>query len=327
MVVCAGALALAVSIASCGSKAGQSADESGAGSYPSKPITLIVQAEAGGTSDLVARTAAGLMEKTLDTSIVVENRPGAAGSTAMNYVAKQPADGYTLGYLPVEVSYLGKAGYPSIDPKNYTYIGQTNQVASTLAVRADSKWKTVDDFVAAAKADPGSLSVGNSGPGSIWHIATGAIEKEAGVDLNPVPFDGGAPAVGALVGGKIDAVTVGTSEVLSNVKSGKLRALAVLSDDRATQLPKVPTAAQQGHDIQVLAWGGFGAPKGTPPKVIDTLAAALKKAVASKDFKSKLANTGNDPVWRGPKEFKTFVLNESDQYQSIVQDLDLPKND
>lgn len=320
-------LAVALTVSACGSKAGKSSGDAGSGKYPSKPLTLIVQADAGGTSDLVARTAAGLMEKSLGESIVVENRPGAAGSTAMNYVAKQPADGYTVGYLPVEVSYLAKAGYPSVDPENYTYIGQTNQVAAALAVRADSDLKTLDDFIKAAKAKPGSMSVGNSGPGSIWHIATGAIEQDAHVKLNPVPFDGGAPAVAALMGGKIDAVTVGTSEVLSNVKSGDLRVLAVLSDERAAQLPKVQTAAQQGHDIQVLAWGGLGVPKGTPQPVVDKLSAALQKAVASPEFKSKLAKTGNDPVWRGPDQFQKFVLSESARYQSIVQDLDLPTDD
>jgi len=178
-------VALALAVAACG----PSVSGSGGGTedYPSEDIRLIVQAEAGGTSDLTARTAAGIAEKKLGTNIVVENRPGAAGSIAMKQVASAQPDGYTLGYLPVEVSMLQYLGY-DVKPSDYAMIAQGVQVPATLTVRADSPYETMEDFVRAAKEQPNQMSVGNSGPGSIWHAATGAVEQEAGVELDERGF-------------------------------------------------------------------------------------------------------------------------------------------
>lgn len=313
-------VALALAVAACGPSVGGSGGETE--DYPSEDIRLIVQAEAGGTSDLTARTAAGIAEKKLGTNIVVENRPGAAGSIAMKQVASAQPDGYTLGYLPVEVSMLQYLGY-DVKPSDYAMIAQGVQVPATLTVRADSPYETMEDFVRAAKEQPNQMSVGNSGPGSIWHAATGAVEQEAGVELEPVPFDGGAPAAAALIAGDLDAVTVGVGEVLPGVEAGDLRTLAVLDEKPAPQLPEVPTAKEAGYEVEVLAWGGFGAPADTPEAVIDELNKAFREAVESEDYTQALAETGNQAAYKGPEEFASYARSQAEVFGRIIPDLEI----
>lgn len=300
------------------------ADPEGSQDYPREDIQLIVQAKAGGTSDLVARTVATALEPKLGQKIVVENRPGASGSIAMSYVAGQRPDGYTIGYLPVEVSMLQHLGY-EVKPDQFAMIAGAISLPAVLTVPADSPYQTLEDFLAAAKARPGELTVGNAGPGSIWHAATGAVEQAGGVRLRPVPFDGGAPAVTALLGKKIDAVSVGASEVLSGVKAGDLRALAVLADKRNPQLPEVPTAKEAGLDAVMSAWGGFGAPAGTPQPVVDRLTAEIKTVVTSVEFTDAMAKQGVETVYRDPQAFTAFAAEQSEVFGQIVPRLGVQK--
>ncbi|MEA2247987.1 MAG: putative tricarboxylic transport rane protein [Solirubrobacteraceae bacterium] len=312
---------MAAVAAGCGAdeKSGGGGGGGAAANFPNKELHLIVQAKPGGTSDLVARTVAKDVEKQLGQKIVVENKPGASGSIAMNFVASQRPDGYTIGYLPVEMTMLQYLGYENVKPERYSLIAQANSVPSVLTVNADSPHKTLDDFIQAAKKK--QFSVGNSGPGSIWHAATGAVEQAAGVKLRPVPFDGGAPAVVALLGNKIDATTVGVPEILSGVKSGKLRALAVLADERNVQLPDVPTAKEAGLDTVITAWGGFGAPKGTPQPVVDKLATAFKAAISKPSFQQAMKNQGVQALYRDPEAFTTYANEQSQQFSQIVPKL------
>jgi tripartite-type tricarboxylate transporter receptor subunit TctC len=290
-----------------------------AADYPTKEIKLIVQARPGGTSDLVARTVATDLEKELGQQIVVENMPGASGSLAMNFVASQQPDGYTIGYLPVELAMLEYLGFENVKPDRFALIAQANSVPATVTVNASSPHQTLQDFLTAAKST--QFSVGNSGPGSIWHAASAALEQAAGVKFTPVPFDGGAPAIVALLGNKIDAATVGIPEILSGYNSGELRALAVLADERNPQLPDVPTAKEAGVDVTITAWGGFGAPEGTPEPVVDKLAAGFEKVVTSQAFKDAMAKQGVEALYRDPAEFTAFVEEQSEQFAKIVPTL------
>lgn len=313
-------LGLAAVASGCGANDEPAADGGGAAAgFPDKEITLIVQAAPGGTSDLVARTVAKGAEEDLGQKIVVENRPGASGSLAMNFVAGQEPDGYTIGYLPVEVAMLQYLGYENVEPDRFAMIAQANSVPAAITVNADSPYKTLQEFLDAAGSK--QFSVGNSGPGSIWHAATGAVEQAAGVEFRPVPFDGGAPAVAALLGDKIDAATVGVSEVLSGVESGKLRALAVLADERNARLPDVPTAKEAGLDAVITAWGGFGAPKGTPQAVVDRLSGAFEAAISSASFAETMEKQGVEALYRDPAEFTAYVDEQVQQFAEIVPNL------
>ncbi len=183
-------LAALVTVAGCADRGATVED---AADYPSKDVTLIVPYQAGGASDLAARTLANQMEQHLGTNIIVENRTGGAGSVGLQHLAEAHADGYTIGYLPVETVMLGFQGY-DIDPANYDLIGQMVSVPATIAVPADSPYQTLDDLLKAAEEAPGTITVSNSGAGSIWEATTTALGEATGTEFKPVPFDGGAPA-------------------------------------------------------------------------------------------------------------------------------------
>jgi tripartite-type tricarboxylate transporter receptor subunit TctC len=308
--------ALVVLAASCAGD--RTADTADGDDYPSKDLHLIVQAAAGGASDMTARALAKEMETALGRSIVVENRPGASGSTAMKYVASQSPDGYTIGYLPVEVSMLGHRGY-EVKPEAYTLLGQVVNVPAVIVVPANSPHKSLDDLLAAAKSRPGQVSVSNSGPGSIWEAATTLLGKAAQATFKPVPFDGGAPAVAAAAGGKVDAAMAGASEVAPHVKDGRVRALAILAAERSPQLPDVATAAQLGHDVAVGGWGGIGAPASLPDATRQKLVEAVKKAAESESFTGTISDAGAFPTYKNPEEFTTFAKSEYERFGTVLK--------
>ena len=166
---------------------------------------------------------------------------------------------------------LKALGFTDLSTDDFRFIGRAMTIPAAVTVRADAPWDTFEDFVNYAKEHPGEIQVGNSGTGSIWHIAAASIEKECGVQFTHVPFDGAAPAVAALLGGNIQAVTVSPSEVKNNVDSGDFKVLCVLGESRSSVVPDVPTAQELGIDITIQGWGGFAVPKDTPQAVIDIL--------------------------------------------------------
>ena len=297
------------------------ADRSDGGSedeeFPTDSITMVVPYDAGGASDLAARTLASEMEDELGQSIVVENRTGGAGSVGLEYLAGQEANGYTIGYLPVETVMLGHQGY-DIDPDAYDTLGQMVSVPATIAVPEDSEYETLDDLLEAAQDE--ELSVSNSGTGSIWHAATTALNEEAGTQLDPVPFDGGAPAVNAAAGGQVDAVVAGVSETVAAADDGRIRVLAVLDSERAESLPDVPTAEELGHDVVIGGWGAIGAPAGLSDSVRDQLAEAVSTAAQSEEFVEIIETSGNVPVDVSPEDFQPFYEEENTRFEEIFSE-------
>lgn len=304
----------AIALAGCANRGSEATTQSG--DFPSKSITMVVPYAAGGASDLSARTLAAEMEKKLGQSIVVENRVGGAGSVGLTYLSARPADGYTIGYLPVETVMLGHQGY-DIDPARYDLLGQIVSVPATIAVPANSPYKSLQDLIDAAKAKPGTITVANSGAGSIWQAATKALNKSAGVELKPVPFDGGAPAVNAAIAGQVDAVAAGVSETSVAAGDGRLRVLAILNDKASAALPGVATAKELGTDISIGGWGAVGTPAGLPGEVRDALAAAVKTAAESESFTSVIKKSGNLPVYETPEAFKTFYDTEAKRFSTL----------
>lgn len=308
------------SLAACGSKpaasaapaASKAADEASAAptsDFPGgKQINLIIQANPGGLSDTNARAIAQLVQDDLGVPVVCQNKPGASGAVAMSYLQASAADGYTIGYLPVELTMVQSLGYASdIQPDAFDLIYGCNIQPAAITVRADSGWNSIEDLVAYCKENPGALKVGTSGTGSIWHIAGDAFAQAAELDVNMVPFDGAAPAVTGLLGGHVDMVPVSESEVASGVASGELKILAVCSADRSTFNPDVPTLQELGFDVDVTAWGGFGLPKGTPDDVKEVLYASFEKAVNSDTFKELAASKEYSPMLKDHTEFAAFA--------------------
>ncbi|MFI7025504.1 tripartite tricarboxylate transporter substrate binding protein [Micromonospora sp. NPDC049900] len=284
--------------------------------FPEKDLTLVVHAAAGGGSDLTARTLAKELEADLGRSIVVENRTGGGGRVGLTYLKGRPADGYSIGFIPVEVAMLGHQG-ADIAPEQFTVLGQVMNAPATLSVPTNSPYQSLDDLLAAAKREPGTITVSNSGAGAIWEAATLALGEAAGATFKPVPYDGGAPAVAAGVSGEVQAVMAGVSESAAAAGNNQLRILAVLAPERVSSLPDVSTAKEQGVDVVIGGWGLMGAPAGLPDEVRQRLADAVRKAASSEAFKDVMTKAGNTPLATSPDEASQFAQTEYDRFGQI----------
>jgi tripartite-type tricarboxylate transporter receptor subunit TctC len=314
--VTATAALLVGGLAACSSEGGTSAEGGeSSSSFPEGDINFIVQAAAGGGSDLSSRALSAELEGILGTSIVVENRPGASGSTAMQYVAGQEADGYTIGFAPVEVAMLEHLGFDVL-PENYDFLGQVMFSPGVIAVPADSPYDSLDDLVEASQDTP--ITVANAGAGSIWEAATLGLAEEADAQLTPVPFDGGAPAVAAALGNQVDAVVAGAGETVQASTDGTLKVLALFNDEEHPMLEGVPTAESEGYDLQFGGWGGIYAPAGLPDDVKKTLTDAIAEAAESDGFTEAITPSGALPTYKTPEEFTAFVESESDRFEGLL---------
>jgi tripartite-type tricarboxylate transporter receptor subunit TctC len=293
--------------------------------YPAKQIRLIVQANPGGSSDVNCRTIAPGLEKALGVPVVVENRPGGGGGVALTWGAAQPPDGYVVLHTPNDIAMLKPTGSADVTPDDYAFICRTAVQGASIAVKSDSKYKTFQDFMDDVRARPGQVTVGNSGIGAVWHLAAVQLENATGVKFSHIPFEGGAPAVTAAMGGHLDAVVASPAEVVPQVQGGDLRLLAIFYDDRIPLFPDIPTLKELGINLSVLAYLGFGVPKGTPQAVIDTLAGAFKESYDSPLFQDMLKSRALEPGWMGPEEYSRFVHGEFDKYMKLAPEI-LGKN-
>lgn len=325
------AAAMSLTLVACGGSktpaASGSASSGGSSSaetvdFPgNKQVSLIVPYSAGGASDTVARIYASELEQSLGTSIVVSNVTGASGAIGLEQVRNSNPDGYTIAYMPVESTMLKALGFTDLSTDDFRFIGRAMTIPAAVTVRADAPWDTFEDFVNYAKEHPGEIQVGNSGTGSIWHIAAASIEKECGVQFTHVPFDGAAPAVAALLGGNIQAVTVSPSEVKNNVDSGDFKVLCVLGESNSSVVPDVPTAQELGIDITIQGWGGFAVPKDTPQAVIDILEKASETAINSDSVKKTLADRGYEHAYLSGSDMDQKASEELAYYSELIPEL------
>ncbi|WP_323014685.1 tripartite tricarboxylate transporter substrate binding protein [Devosia sp.] len=284
--------------------------------FPSKDITFVVQAAAGGASDRTSRAIASELEKDLGVSVIVENRPGASGTVAFAHVAEQPADGYTIGFGPVEFAIAEHIGY-DFNREDYTYLGQVMNSPVVLAVAANSPYNTLADFIEAAKEK--ELSVSNSGAASAFAATAFTLAQMTGAKITPVPFDGGAPAVAAALGNHVDAVTAGAGETAAAFADGSLKVLAIFDEEEHPRFPGVKTAAEQGYDLSFGAWGGVYGPAGIPADVKAILEASIKKAAASQTFLDAVTPAGILPAYKSGDEWKAFVDAEAARYAEVLK--------
>jgi tripartite-type tricarboxylate transporter receptor subunit TctC len=229
----------------------------------------------------------------------------------MSRVARSAPDGYTLSYVPIELAMHNALKLSELGPDSFEFVGQATMVPAALTVPVDAPYNTVADFIKYAKENPGKVRVGNSGMGSIWHIAASALENDQGVAFNHIPFGGAALAVAALMGKHIEAVTVNAGEVKAGVDVGKLKILAVMTPERDPAFPNVPTLIESGIDLEFAGWGAFAAPRGTPQPILDRLGTALQKAASTGEFKEFITSMGMVVQYRNPEDCRKFV---DDQY-------------
>ena len=290
-------------------------EESAESTFPEKDIRLIIQANPGGGSDLSSRALASELEDILGVSVIAENMPGASGALAMEFVGAQPADGYVIGFGPVEIAMLNTTQGADVLPENYDLLGQIMLAPGVVSVSANSDIETLEDLV--AQAESGAVTVANSGAGSIWEAATLGLGEQAGVQFTPVPYDGGATAVAAAASGETVAAVSGLGEALA--QEGAVRILAILHDERHPDVEEVPTAQEAiGEEVVFGGWGGIYAPAGLPDDVHDILESAIAEAVASDGYQEFQASAGNLVVYRDSAEFTTFVEEQFTLFQDLL---------
>jgi tripartite-type tricarboxylate transporter receptor subunit TctC len=292
--------------------------------YPSKPITLVVPFPPGGVADIVARPFAEALSRTLNTPVVIDNKPGAGGGIGMAYVAKSKPDGYTLllalssiAILPTSDTVSGRAPMYQLD--QLIPLARLTADPTVLAVRADSPWKTLDEFIADAKKRPGGIAYGSSGNYGTMHVPMEMFAAAAGIKLLHVPYTGAGPAVIGLLSGNIEAIASGPSTVIQHVKAGKLRVLASWGDKRLASLPEVPTFVELGYDAVFFQWSGLFAPAGTPEPVVARLASAAKVAAADPRFVGSLAAVDTPVQYMDATELQRFLDADAKKLGDVVR--------
>lgn len=317
-------MASALLLAACGgndSNEKSSGTESGGSDFPNKAIELIVPYAAGGGTDTLARSFADLAKEDIGESIAVVNREGGGGAVGMQNGATSKADGYTVSMVTVELLTLPHSGLAQFTHEDFQPVALLNEDSAAITVKADAPWNTIEEFIEASKE--GKLKVGNSGTGAIWHLAAAAFEKETDTKLNHIPFEGAAPAVTALLGGHIDAVSVSPAEVISQVEAGELKVLAVMADEKVEALPEVPTLKEKGIDLSIGTWRGLAVPKDTPADVVSKLEKSFGETVQSEEFKASLDNLNLGYRYENVEGFKTLLEEQNQLFGDLIPSLKL----
>ena len=292
--------------------------------YPTRAITMIVPFPPGGVADITARPLAEVMGRHLGQTVVVENKPGAGGGLGMHYVANARPDGYTvlmalssISISPEADKVLGRE--PMFQLAQRVPIARFTADPTVLAVRADSPWKSVKDMLDAAKKAPGSIPYGSSGNYGTMHVPMEMLAGAGNVKMLHVPFTGAGPAVVALLGGQVQALSTGPSSVMGHIKGGKVRVLATWGESRHPALPDVPTLKELGYDAQFSQWTGLFVPAGTPEPVIAKLREAARFAVEDAAFKASLAKVETPIQYLDQPQFRSFWDNDARKLADVVK--------
>ena len=290
--------------------------------YPEKPVRIVVAYAPGGAVDVVARRLAQKLTEQTGQTFLVENKPGATGLIGTQSVTRSPADGYTLLAIDNTYSILPYAfkKLPWDHEKDLVPITVSIFTPVMVVVRTDSKYKDLAALLADARANPDKLTYGTGGAGSAPHFSTEAFQQTAGIKLTHVPYKGAGDAMTGLISGQIDMLLLSTPSVASQIKGGKVRALAVTGKKRLAAFPDVPTFAEAGvAGYGVVNWSGLAAPKGTPPDIVTRLHAEVKKALESADMKEFLAGLSAEPGGLDPAGFSRLIKDETSRWAAVAQ--------
>jgi len=293
-----------------------------AADYPTKPITLYVGYAAGGATDTAARIVTNQVNKHLDQPIIVNNKPGGGSAVAADFVAKSKPDGYSLFN-----STITTVIQTVINPNNpfkiteFTPIVGLYSMPLVIVVKGDSKFNTIEELIDFAKKNPNKLNMGTPGVNSVHHFALELFKKEAGIEVNHIPFQGDAPGVVGVMGGHVDAAFLGLVAVAEHMKGGTMKGLVMTTAKRSPQFPNLPTMAEKGFPKtgQIFSWGGVFAPAGLPGAILEKLSTAYQKAAPSREVISQLEKVGFTATYMNAKEFDRFVKEEHKRLSDIAQ--------
>ena len=293
--------------------------------YPTKPVTMIAPFPPGGVADIVGRPLAASLEKALKQPVLVVNRPGAGGAVGTTAAAKAAPDGYTIlmslssiSIFPVSDPINGKpAPYQLSD---FAPIALVTADPTVLVVAADGPYKTIQDFIASAKAFPNKMNYSSSGVYGTLHVAMEMFANAAGIKLFHIPYQGGGPAVAALLGGQVHALASGPAAAIGQIKGGKMRALAGWGDQRLPLMPELPTFKELGFkDVEFYIWSGVFAPAATPAPIVQRLRDAVRAAVADPQFKGTMEKVQTPVNYLDAPEFRTFLARDAARLKVAVE--------
>jgi tripartite-type tricarboxylate transporter receptor subunit TctC len=289
--------------------------------YPTRPVRIIVASGPGGAPDIVARLMGPWLSERLGQQFVVDNRPGGGSNIGTEVVVRAPADGYTL----LMVGTPGAINATLYDKLNFVFLRDIAPVAGiirfplVMAVHPSVPAKKVPEFVAYAKANPGKISMGSPGVGTSPHVAGELFKMMAGVDMVHVPYRGGAAVLSDLLGGQVQVLFGTTSLTVEQIRTAKLRALAVTTATRSEVLPDVPTVGEFVPGYEASGWYGIGAPKGTPVEIIDMLNKEINAALGDPKMKARLADLGGTPLLGSPADFGKLIADETEKWATVVK--------
>lgn len=292
--------------------------------FPSKPLRIVVPFAAGGPTDLMARTIGKTMSQSLGQPVIIDNKSGGGGVIALGEVARAPADGYTLVF-PSILSVTNPAlmpNYPYDMARDFDPVTVVGFIPHALVVRPDFPAKTLANLVAMAKDRPGTLAYGSSGNGTSAHLAGAMFAQIAGINVTHVPYRGSSPAVQDLLGGQIQFMFLDMSSALSQIKAGRLLALAIAPAKRIAVLPEIPSIAELGYpSFNIRAWYGLLARAGTPPAIIQKLYAETKRALESQEVRDIFLAQGIEPGGMPPGEFTALIREDSAMWKRTIEQL------
>ena len=294
--------------------------------YPNRPIKFMHGFPPGGNVDIIARLLGNEIGKALGQSIVIEPKPGVAGSLAAETVARSDPDGYTLLVLPSAHPAHGALAknvkYKVVD--DFDWISVASFYPFLICVRKDSRFQTLKDLIDEARKNPGALKYGSAGVGSILHTTVELIGNETKTKFLHVPYRGEAPAITALLQGEIDFIAVTTGPISERIRAGEFRALAVTGKTRWHDFPELPTVEEQGiPGFEVISWTGLAGPAKLPKPIVDKLNAELRRAIAMPDVKSKLENMGGDPRGTTPAEMRALVASQLATWSKLAKEANI----
>jgi tripartite-type tricarboxylate transporter receptor subunit TctC len=291
--------------------------------WPSRAITFLVPFPPGGTTDLMGRAVAQEISKALKQPVMVENRAGANGAIGSAAVAGAAPDGYTflisgIGSNAINHGLYDKLRYDS--SKDFVHVSQLISGPNVLVANVDAPFKTFQELLAYAKAHPGKLSYASSGNGASGHLAMELLKQSAGIDMQHVPYKGGAPALQDVLGGQVPLMFINQDIPAPHVRAGKLRAIAVADTKRNPLYPETPTLHELGlTDFSAVSWVGLSAPKGTPAPIVERMHAEVVKALNTPVLKAKLEEQGFRVVASTAKQYGDFVRSETDRWTRVIK--------
>lgn len=295
------------------------------GAWPSKPITLVVPFAAGGPTDVVARTLAASMTKSLGQTVVVENKLGAGGTVAAGHVAKSAPDGYTFfihhNGMATSTALYRKLAYDPLT--DFEFVSQAVDVPMTMLARKDFPASNMQEMVAYIKANKEKINLANAGLGAVSQLCGMLFQRAIGVQLTEVPFQGTAPAMNALLGGQVDVLCDQTTQTIPQIKAGNVKLYGVTTKNRIKSLPNAPTLAEQGlKDFEVVVWHGIYAPKGTPKPVLEKMNGAVRAALKDPDVVKRMDDLGAEIVpdsKLSPEGLQAWLKAEIDKWGPIIK--------